>query len=490
MDQDLFELIVNEVDLRDTLIRRQAFAGSLDAKRPRAWDQFGYPQTVTHEMMLAAYKRNGAAYGAVHHLLDRCWQDAPRFKKKGTDEETQWEKDVVKALEDVGAEQKLVEWDRRNMVGRYAGLVLRFRDGRSVSEPVRPGAKLIDMVPMYEHQLRVSRWDNDLSSETYGKPLMFEYAQRDITGGDKQAKPMRYEMLHPSRVVLLAEGAVGDEFLDGTPLLEPGFNSLIDIEKVTGGAAESYLKNSARTLNFKFDKDADPYKIVGRKADGSAPTAEDVRTAFQERADRLNKNIDAAIVSQGAEVTALNTPMNDPDEAFATAANMFAASVRIPFTILFGQQTGRLASDEDKDAWNRRCESRRDNVLTPALRALIRALQKVGAVPAGDFDVEWPSLEAASDDEQANLADKLAGVNEKMVRAGRNAPFKENEVRAAAGYEEDPELKDIPLVDPDPDPALTEGDPGQQQGPAQPQARQPAVNAAIDLLRTLKLWPW
>jgi hypothetical protein len=32
-------------------------------------------------------------------------------------------------------------------------------------------------------------------------------------------------------------------------------------------------------------------------------------------------------------------------------ANELAASVQIPFTILFGQQTGRLASDEDKTDW-------------------------------------------------------------------------------------------------------------------------------------------
>jgi hypothetical protein len=452
------EYTVNEIDLRDAIMSRQAFLGaSMDNKRPRAWDQFGYPMVVDSTMLLAAYDRNGAAFGAVHQTLDRCWQDKPRFKLKGKDEETQWEKDVHKLLDDIGAWPKLHEWDRRNMVSRYAGLVLRFRDGRPPEQPVRSGAKLIDVVPMYEHQLRVASWDNDLASETYGKPTMYEYAQRDVLGADKQAKPQRFEMLHPSRVVMLAEGAVGDDFLEGVPLLKPGYNHLIDLEKVSGGSAESYLKNSARTLRFVFDKDADPLKIVGAKADGSRATADDVRRVMQDRADRVNSNIDAAIVGQGMTVDALQTSLHDPEPSFLICAEMFAASVRIPFTILFGQQTGRLASDEDKDAWNRRCTSRRMNVLTPALTALIRAMQKAGAVAAGDFEVEWPSLEAAGEDEQVSLAEKLANVNKAMVAAGRNAPFAENEVRVAAGYDEEPEL-DLPLV-PEEDPALAEGDP-------------------------------
>jgi hypothetical protein len=487
---------VNEVDLRDMLLRRQSFAGSLDTKRPRAWDQFGWPEQVTHEMMLSAYKRNGVAAGAVHHLLERCWQSAPRFKRKGSETETLWEREVVELLDAIEAWPKLVEWDRRNMVGRYAALVLRFRDGRPPDQPVSTGAELIDVVPMYEHQVRVARWDTDLSSETYGKPTMYEYAQRDITGADRQAKPQRFEMLHPSRVVMLAEGSVGDDFLEGTPLLEAGYNAIVDIEKVAGGSAEGYLKNSARTLTFTFDKDADPMKIVGTKADGSRATAADVTAAVQERAERLNKNIDAAAIAQGATVGTLNTTMNDPEEAFMTAVSVFAASVRIPATILIGQQTGRLASDEDDRAFNRRCEARRTNVLTPALRAMVRALQKAGAVPTGEFDIEWESLEASTDEEEAALADKLAGINQKMVAAGRNAPFKENEVRAAAGYEEDPELADLPLVDDEPDPALTEGAPTAQP-PAQPtqpaqsaQPAQPAANAVIEFLRNAKLWPW
>jgi hypothetical protein len=36
----------------------------------------------------------------------------------------------------------------------------------------------------------------------------------------------------------------------------------------------------------------------------------------------------------------------------------------IPFTILFGQQTGRLASDEDKTDWAIRCNTRRWGFLT------------------------------------------------------------------------------------------------------------------------------
>jgi hypothetical protein len=162
-------------------------------------------------------------------------------------------------------------------------------------------------------------------------------------------------------------------------------------------------------------------------------------------------------VGQGVQVDTLQTSMHDPEGAWTIAANTFAASVRIPFTLLFGQQTGRLASDEDKAADNARCKARQRNLLTPAVTAFVRRLQAFGVLEASDFEVEWAPLDAPGDKEKAELAAKLAAVNKDMVAAGRNAPFGENEVRRVMGYEEEPELDGMPGEG---DPADDEGDPG------------------------------
>lgn len=450
------EFIINEADFLAASRAREALLyGSLDAKRPQAWVQFGYPETLTPEHLLKAYLRGGPGFRAVHHILDRCWQEWPRVKLKASDAETPWETRLQGILEKVNAWPKLQDWDRRNMVGRFSGLILRVADAKPLSEPLMKAARLVDLVPVYEHQLKVTAWDSDSSSETFGRPKMWQYRMRTSDRQDTQGQPEQWVDVHPSRILILAEGAVGDDFFDGIPLLQPGFNALVDLEKVSGGAAEGFLKNSSRVLKFTFDKDSDPQKLT-QSADGSA-SGKTLGQAIEEKARGLNTNIDASVAVQGGDVGTLQTTMHDPRGAWEIAANTFAAAVGIPFTILFGQQTGRLASDEDKKADNARCKSRQRNLLTGAVTAVIRRLQACGIVEASDFEVEWKPLDAMGDGEKADIAAKLATINKDMVAAGRNAPFSENEVRKVLDYEEEPELDDMPGEG---DPADDEGDPG------------------------------
>lgn len=449
------ELIVNEADLLAAARARESLLyGSLDAKRPRAWDQFGYPETLTPEQLLKAYLRGGPAYRAVHHVLDRCWQEWPRVKLKASDAETPWETRLQGILEKVNAWPKLQDWDRRNMVGRFAGLILRVADGKQLREPLQRASRLVDLVPVYEHQLKPVSWDSDPNSDTFGQPSMWQYRMRNSDRQDTQGKPEQWVDVHPSRVVILAEGSVGDDFFDGIPLLQPGYNALVDLEKVSGGAAEGFLKNSSRVLKFTFDKDSDPQKLT-QAADGSA-SGKTLGQAIEEKARVLNTNVDASVAVQGGDVGTLQTTMHDPRGAWEIAANTFAAAVGIPYTILFGQQTGRLASDEDKAADNARCKSRQRNLLTQAVTAVIRRLQGCGIVEASDFEVEWAPLDAMGDADKAELGGKMAAINKDMVAAGQRAPFSENEIRKVLDYEEEPELDNMPAEG---DPAA-EGDPG------------------------------
>lgn len=427
------DIIVNEATLARSPELLAFFGGSLDAKRPTAWVQYGYPTTVTFDMLKAAYDRGGAAHGAVHRLLDGCWQENPRIKRAGSEDETPWEKATAKLLKDVQAWRKLRDLDRRNMVGRYAALIYRVGDGLPLSEPMVRAKRLVDLVPLYEDQLKVTKWHEDQTAENYGQPAMFQYKTRPVAAdADTQGRPETWIDVHPSRVQILAEGSVGDMF-DGVPLLLAGFNDLIDIEKIKGGSAEGFLKNSSRTLHFKFDGQAN-LETLAKQADGTTPT---VREVVEQRAQALNKNIDASVVTQGGDVTTLQTSVADPSKPFEVAANLFAASVRIPFTILFGQQTGRLASDEDKADMHARCKSRQTTELTPMLEQFITRMQTVGLIEAGEFEVEWEDLSEPTDEQRLGHGKTMAETNQIAFNGGAIEPvYDNNEIRKAAGYEE------------------------------------------------------
>ncbi len=424
------QITVNEADLYRIARDREALlgGGALDAKRPAAWDVYGYPAEIPFAKLLSAYERGGAGHGAVHKLLDGCWQELPRIKQSNADKELAWETKVAGVLKAVKAWAKLKDFDRRNLVGRYAALIYRVRDGKQLREPLERAAALVDLVPVYEDQIRVTAWNTDQSSEQYGQPTMFQFQSRRLDTNN-EGQPIEWLDVHPSRVQILAEGSVGDMF-DGVPLLRAGFNQLIDLEKISGGSAEGYLKNSARTWVFEYDRDA-AVQTLG--ADGQAVS---VRQAHQEQARNLNRNIDAAIVMQGGKASTPQTSVADPSKPFEVAACMFAASVRIPFTILFGQQTGRLASDEDQADFTKRCKSRQANELTPMLEEFIKRMQACGAIAPGEFIVEWPDLSAPTDEQKLGHAEKMANINAAVARTPgmTEAPFDADEIRQAAGY--------------------------------------------------------
>lgn len=457
------QVVVNERTIREIIRSREGLLGGMDAKRPSSWDTFGYQLTVTFDLLLQAYQRNGAAHGAVHRILDKCWAEHPRIKQKGSDDETQWEESVEAVLRAVNGWQKLRDFDRRNMIGRYAGLILRVADNQTPDQPMKTG-KLVDLVPVYEDQLRVANWDNDTNSPAFGQPTMWEYRSRRPQQGT-EVGPERWQQLHPSRVLILAEGSVGDH-LDGVPLLLAGFNHLSDLEKIAGGSGESYLKNSARTLVLKFGENASVSSLSG-----SNGTPEEQAEAAQEKTDRLNQNLDSSIILQGGDASTLQTTVHDPEPSFRVAANLFSASVQIPFTILFGQQTGRLASDQDRQDFAARCASRQENDLTPMLQELVRRLQAVGSIEAGEFEIEWPRVDAPSEKDKVEILGKMTSAMQQAFQAGLAEPlFDADELRAVVDY--DP-LAPVPGMPGEGAPALDPPDPAAV--PPQPRALRAAA---------------
>lgn len=463
------KIIVNELDVaraRESLLN----FGSLDAKRPDAWRQFGYRTSLSFDDYRQAYERGGAAFGAVHRILDKCWQEPPRIKAPEKDEETDWEIKLKKLLKSINAWQKLRDLDRRNMIGRFAGLIYRVADGQPLREPLVRGQRLVDLVPVYEDQIKVTTWDSDPASENFGLPTMFQYRMRPPQNSDTQGRPDQWVDVHPSRVQILAEGSVGDMF-DGVPLLRAGFNALTDIEKIAGGAAEGSLKNSARTLVFEFDANGNPQQLASTPGQ-PLPMGEEIKTALEEKGRALNRNIDSTIFMQGGKASTLQTQQSDPSPAFEVAANLFAASVQIPMTILFGAQTGRLASDQDQRDMAARCKSRQINELTPMLEQLVRRLQAAGLVEPGEFEIEWEPLDAPGDDAKATILGKMTDAAWKHFQAGGVEPlFDGNELRAVMDYEQRPNGS-LPTED---DPGLT---PGIESRPGPKPPAPPALRAA------------
>ncbi|WP_081302163.1 MULTISPECIES: anti-CBASS protein Acb1 family protein [unclassified Gilliamella] len=425
-----------------------------NSKRAYIDREFGYPENLSFNDYYKLYKRNSAARGFVERLSDICWMDYPKFIDGDIREQdtklTAWEKIVTDLFNDK-LWPSIIEADKRGIVGRYAGLIIQLRDGKKWDEPVdvnvmnrlNPVDAIVKIIPAWEEQLTACEWNNDESDENYGQVTMYQFNEASI--GNNSGKPNLSRRIHPDRVIILNETSVINSIDDGESQLEVGYNDLIDMMKYSGGSAEGFLKNASRQVHVNYDADTDMDELERELR----------RRGFEQPADALNKQIsllnsgtDSALITSGATANILSVSPADPSSGWTVSANSFAASVRMPFTIIFGQQTGRLASDEDKADYAKRGMSRRNGFLTALIKNLINHLIKLRVIEPlknGVLTLKWSDLLAPSQADRIEVMLKMSDVNVKAQQSMGIPVFTPNEIRDAGGYEPDPDLEDIDI---------------------------------------------
>lgn len=415
---------------------------NIDQKHQRLWQGFGYPEEITATMFRYAYERYAPATAGINRIIDKCWQAYPEILEEGEDDKASspWELSVKNLMK--SAFPFIKDTDRRNAVNRFSGLILQIRDGGRWDEPVNltktrrlKNRSIVRYIPAWEEQLRVSAWQNDELSENYGQPTMYEYQESKILELATDGQPNRSLRIHPDRIIIFAEGSFDGSLYSGVPMLRAGFNDLIDMAKVSGSSAEGFLKNASRQLHTNYNKDS---VTASSLAQQMGVPVEELADLLNDDIAALNEGIDAAMFTMGADVQVLSVAPADPEPSWRTSANHFAASLMLPFTILFGQQTGRLASDEDKADYAMRGKQRRENWLDWIISVFIDRMIAFGIVdkaPAKGYYVKWDDLLAPSDADRADLLSKLGTANKSFFDAGQGALLSVDEARALAGME-------------------------------------------------------
>lgn len=393
---------------------------------------FGYPETLTFAQLHKIYTRNGIATAGVNKTVQKTWEQQPFLlekerdgSQKGGDKETSLEREIRQRFADLRLWARLADADRRGMVGRYAGVILRLADSKLFREPVErvPGGLegLVEIIPAWEGQLEVSEWDTDERSETYGQPKMFQFNEAAVTSDSKQPRQF---LVHPDRVIIWSrDGTVND-----TSSLLPGYNDLIDMEKIKGAGGEGFWKNAKSAPVFEVDKDAKVAAIA--QAMGVPP--EEVADKMNEQVADWQKGFDQLLMLQGMTAKTLSVSLPSPEHFWAAPVQSFAASLSIPLKILLGSQTGERASTEDADEWARTIMSRRANETVPNIMILVNRLEQFGILPEKDWHIDWADLTEASMQEKIDRAHKMADANTKVQSEWLFTP---EEIRSVVGLE-------------------------------------------------------
>lgn len=417
------------------------------------YKDFGYPETLTFAQVYRMYCRNGIAAAGVDKTIRKTWQDNPFLlekerdgSQKGSDQETTIEREIRQRFDDLRLWARLAEADRMSMVGAYAGVILRFADDKAFNQPVDrvPGGLdgIVEIIPAWEGQLTVSEWDTIETSDTYGQPKMFHFNESAV---DTTKKQPRNIVIHPDRVIIWSK----DGSVNGSSTLEPGYNSLVDMEKVRGAGGEGFWKNAKAAPVLEIDKDAK----VAEMAKSMGIPANEIADKMNDQVADWNAGFDQLLMVMGMQAKTLNVTLPSPEHFYSIALQDFAASMNIPVKVLVGMQTGERASQEDASEWAQTNMSRRANQTVPNVMALVNRLERVGILPEMDWHLDWSDLTEASMSEKIDRADKMAGTNQKMSNGGELI-FAPQEIRAVVGYEplpEDKAYRDALLVEEEPD---------------------------------------
>jgi hypothetical protein len=211
--------------------------------------------------------------------------------------------------------------------------------------------------------------------------------------------------IHYSRVIIFAEGA-DDDTLNGVPANRAGYNDLLNLEKISGAGAEGFWKSVAQ-------------KLVLSSGTGRSPDSKERKMITDSINDAMN-GLDASMMVGGMDVSPLGTtlPTNYKDP-FMNSLYCYSASVGIPATILIGQQTGRLASDEDGKHLAKMVNSRRENWQTEMIESVIDWLDMhvIDYDVPDEYCVEWSDLLESSMSEKIDMFDKLANGAQKFNAA-------------------------------------------------------------------------
>ncbi|MFC3169232.1 anti-CBASS protein Acb1 family protein [Paracoccus fontiphilus] len=393
-----------------------------ETKHQHAKD-FGWPDDVRFEDALRMYRRHSIARAGVNKTVLKTWQDFPALWETEKAGNTKAETEIAKHFRRIGLWRALAEADRRAIVGGYAGVILRFADGKAFDQPVGvvPGGLegLVEAVPVWCNQLAVADWIDDASSDAYGQPKSFTFNEAAIGG-----TAGRSFTVHPDRVLIWsADGTVAPR-----SDLEPGYNDLLDMEKVKGAGGEGFWKNAKSSPVLEVDKEAK----IAEMARAMGVPEDEVADAMNDQVEEWQKGFDKLLMLQGMQAKTLNVTLPSPEHFHSIPLLSFAASLGIPAKILIGSQTGERASTEDADEWDRTCNARRENIAKPRIKALADRLVRFRVLPDRDWFVGWSDLTEASPGEKIDRAVKMASINQTQ----RDEPaFTATEIREQAGFE-------------------------------------------------------
>lgn len=390
------EITAAEQNQRANMQMRHALVAAIDSQLgggQSKYDVFNWDESPTVEQFYGAYLRNAYARAVCDMPVQATWRDPPKIVDKGEESEgtdTEFEQAVQEQADELRVFHYMKRADVLSGIGEYGLLVLEFDDISShtdfeqeVDDPDElTGVKVYSQASVEEIVV------GGPGSGRWGEPMTYTLDLSDENDEVTHNGPDELDVHHSRVIHIPSEGMLDDE-IRGTPRLQPIWNNITDIEKALGSAGELAYRASAWGLNINIDSD---YQL------------DDGGEAQDEHLQRWYYGLEPFLKTQGAdEVQSLGGEEINPKLVIDPNIEAISAEKGIPQSVLKGNETGEMATEQDLKEWYGHVGSRRTEHVSPQIvQAFYDRQLRYGTLPApagqdpekdvGGFESEWESL--------------------------------------------------------------------------------------------------
>jgi uncharacterized protein len=376
------------------------------------YESFGYPINPQYGDYRALYDRMGIATRLVEILPNDTWRKPAVIidgseRSDGNNITSEFLKEWNALADRLKVWSLLCEADILCGIGRFS--ILFMGAPGKYDKPAGNGGVAF-LSALDESMSTIQEWNSDPLKPDYGMPktytLTFNMYNEGMPG------PESSQLVHYTRVLHISQDRRGSRVY-GRPTLQTLINWLMDIEKVTGGAAEATWLTV-----FKG------YALESKEGANMPDPGSDEMIALQQQIADLTHHIQRWGVFDNATLKDLGTDTITVRDTFDVLVDCILGAKGIPKRIFFGSEAGQLASTQDLQAYMGTVTSRQTKFAEPEiLRPFINwcIIHKVLPAPTdnGKFKVWWPELYELTKTEKATLA---KDVGDGAFRATNGTP--------------------------------------------------------------------
>jgi hypothetical protein len=352
------------------------------------WSALGYPADgkLNFDHFWLKYKRQDVAAAVIEKPVEGAWRQLPVVR--GIDDNDTFQMAWESLEEELGIFRTLIRADIMSRIGEYAVMVFGFDDGADrLSDPVERAKSLLYLQPYLQKHAEIKSLVEDNTDPRFGLPDIYSVQINHTTSTNTNTMGT---LVHHSRILHIADNLI-ESNIYGMPALERVYNRLENMELIVGGSAEMFWRGAFPGMAFSV-KDGATLTDAGR-------------VELEEEIQSYVHDLQRYMKLQGLDIQQLATQIADPATHADIQLKFISVATGIPKRILEGSERGELASSQDSESWNNKCDTRRRNHCeNTILRPFIQRLGDIGVLDVPDeYEVEWPDLESQSDEAKSKV---------------------------------------------------------------------------------------